>query len=154
MNERNMDKDTKIAEETRTVICDNCHGRGWHDHDGDKLDDEGSEKCAECNGTGRKKVQIMVPSKIAFTVNQKEISGDFTFKCKIDNPFKERINVRDYVYDIAKKELIDHYDIAHDDVLEITETYFYISNGVMTKFQDYIICEISGKFKTVKKYIK
>jgi DnaJ-class molecular chaperone len=43
----------KIRQEEHTAECDNCHGKGWHDYDGDKLDDEGSEKCCKCNGTGR-----------------------------------------------------------------------------------------------------
>jgi hypothetical protein len=42
----------KIIKETRVKICDICHGKGFLDNDGDKLNDEGSEKCAKCNGTG------------------------------------------------------------------------------------------------------
>ena len=50
---KKMSLESKIGQEEHTVECDNCHGKGWHDYDGDKLDDEGSEKCYKCNGTGR-----------------------------------------------------------------------------------------------------
>jgi DnaJ-class molecular chaperone len=48
-----MELKAEIRQRMQTEICDNCHGKGWHDYDGDKLDDEGSEKCCKCNGTGR-----------------------------------------------------------------------------------------------------
>lgn len=51
--DRKMSLEAKIEQEEQTIECDNCHGKGWHDYDGDKLDDEGSEKCAKCNGTGK-----------------------------------------------------------------------------------------------------
>lgn len=50
---RKMELTTKIRQRMQTTECDNCHGKGWYDYDGDKLDDEGSEKCYKCNGTGR-----------------------------------------------------------------------------------------------------
>lgn len=37
----------RIGQEQKTTICDNCHGKGWRNYDGDKLDDEESEKCCK-----------------------------------------------------------------------------------------------------------
>lgn len=50
---KQMELASKIRQRMQIIECDNCHGKGWHDYDGDKLDDEGSEKCVKCNGTGR-----------------------------------------------------------------------------------------------------
>jgi hypothetical protein len=93
----------------------------------------------------------MIPSDTTFICDQKEISGDFTFKCRIDDPIKERIFVRDYVYDMAKKELVDCHHVVDNDILELIATYFKVDQSVSVPCENYIICMLAGKFKMIRR---
>lgn len=91
----------------------------------------------------------MIPSDIILISDSREIRGDFTFKCKIDGPVDERIIVRDYVYEMAKKGLVDYHQISNDDILELTETYFKVQR-TLTPFENYMICTLTGKFEMIR----
>lgn len=96
-------------------------------------------------------VENMIPSNIIFFSDQMEISGDFIFKCRIDNPVNERIVVRDYIYEMAKKEIVDYYEIVCNDILELTETYFKVDEKFSTPFENYMVCTFLGKFKMTRR---